>query len=190
LLHIIKGNKLAIVDEGKHLRSVAALKVDRLVVGAVDMHYLAWIEADPNTRRCGHAGVGVRFVIDHGIDSAMAVVWLIERYDALVAKRRQNWLMRPNRPQVLYKFIGSCRETDGSEGDENTRRGDPQAPPSLESVHCRSPSKHRLKTILSLKRVSLISAKSAVAFATIQSRATQIESWLPRRRGPAPQCRA
>ena len=98
MLHIIKGNKLATVDEGKHLRSVATLKVDRLVVGAVDMHYLAWIEAHPNTRRCGHARVGVRFVIDHGVDSATTVVWLVERYDAFVAKRRQNWLMRPNRP--------------------------------------------------------------------------------------------
>ena len=121
----IKSNKLAVVDEAKHLRSVAALKVDRLVVGAVDMHDLAWIEAHPNPRRCGHAGVGVRFLIDHGVDSATTVFWLVERYDTLVAKRRQNWLMRPNRPQVLYEFIGSCRETDGSEGDESTRRGEP-----------------------------------------------------------------
>ena len=43
VLHIIKGNKLVIVDEGKCLRSVAALKVDRLVVSAVEMHHLAWI---------------------------------------------------------------------------------------------------------------------------------------------------
>ena len=98
MLHIVKGNKLAIVDECKHLRSVAALKVDRLVVGAVDMHYLAWIEAHPNTRRCGHAGVGVRFVIDHGVDKATTVVWLIKRYDALVAERRENGLVRGNRP--------------------------------------------------------------------------------------------
>jgi hypothetical protein len=100
LLHI-KGNKLTIVDEGKCLRSVAALKVDRLVVCAVDMHDLAWIEAHPNARRCGHAGVSIRFVIDHGVDCATTVVWFVERYDAFVAKRRQNWLMRPNRPQVL-----------------------------------------------------------------------------------------
>ena len=97
----IKSNKLAVVDETKHLRSVAALQVDRLVVGAVDMHDLAWIEAYPNPRRCGHASVSVRFLIDHGVDSATTVVWLVERYDAFVAKRRQNWLMRPNRPQVL-----------------------------------------------------------------------------------------
>ena len=109
-----KGNKLAAVDEGKCLRSVAALKVDRLVVSAVEMHHLAWIQAHPNTRRRGHAGVSIRFVIDDGVDSTTTVVWLIERYDALVAERRQNWLVRRNRPQVLYKFIGSCRETDGS----------------------------------------------------------------------------
>jgi len=116
------------------------------------MHDLAWIEAYSNPRRCGHPGVNVRFVIDHSVDSATTVVWLVEGYDALVAKRRQNWLVSPNRPQVLYKFIGSCRETDGSEGDESARRGDPQAPASIERVHCRSPSKHRLKWILSLKK--------------------------------------
>lgn len=85
----IKSNKLAIVDEAKHPRSVAALQVDRLVVSAVDMHYLARIEAHPNPRRCGHAGVRVRFVIDDGVDSATTVVRFIERYDAFVAKRRQ-----------------------------------------------------------------------------------------------------
>ena len=70
----IKSNKLAVVDEAKHLRAVAALQVDRLVVSALDMHYLARIEAHPNPRRCGHAGVSIRFVIDHGVDSATTVV--------------------------------------------------------------------------------------------------------------------
>jgi hypothetical protein len=82
------------------------------------------------------------------VDGATTVVWLVKGYDAFVAKRRQNWLVSPNRPQVLYEFIGTRRETDGSEGDESTRRGDPQALPSIESVHCRSPSESRLKTIL------------------------------------------
>ena len=181
----IKSNKLAVIDEAKRLRSVAALKVDRLVVGAVDMHDLAWIEAHSNPRRCGHAGVSIRFVIDNGVDGATTVVWFVERYDALVAKRRQNWLVSPNRPQVLYEFIGARRETDGSEGDESTRRGDPQALPSIESVHCRSPSENRLKTILSLKRVSLSSAKSAVAFATILE-PNQIEVFLRMRRDVPP----
>jgi hypothetical protein len=149
------------------------------------MHYLTWIQAHPNPRRCGHAGLGVRFVIDHGVDSTTTIVWLVERYDALVAKRRQNWLVSPNRPQVLYEFIGARRETDGSEGDESTRRGDPQALPSIESVHCRSPSENRLKTILSLKRVSLSSAKSAVAFATILE-PNQIEVFLGMRRDVPP----
>ena len=148
----IKGNKLPVIDEAKRLGSVAALKVDRLVIGAVDMHDLAWIEAYSNPRRCGHAGVSVRFVIDHGVDSATTVVWFVERYDAFVAKRRQNWLVSPNRPQVLHEFIGSCRETEGSEGNESTHRGDPQALPSTERVHCRSPFKRWLKWILSLER--------------------------------------
>jgi hypothetical protein len=148
----IKSNKLAIIDEAKRLRSVATLKVDRLVVGAVDMHDLTWIKAHSNPRRCGHAGVSIRFVIDNGVDGAATVVWFVERYDAFIAKRRQNWLMSPNRPQVLHEFIGSCRETEGSEGNESTHRGDPQTLPSIERVHCRSPSKHWLKWILSLEK--------------------------------------
>ena len=113
------------VHKRKPLGIVATLKVDRRVVGAVDINHLAWIQIDPNTRRSGLAGVGVRFVIDHGVDCTTTVVWFVEGYGAFVAKRRQNWLVSPNRPQMLYEFIGSCRETDGSEGDESTRRDDP-----------------------------------------------------------------
>ena len=36
-------NKLAGLDERKRLGRVAALKIDRLVIGAVDMNHLAWI---------------------------------------------------------------------------------------------------------------------------------------------------
>jgi len=43
-------------------------------------------------------GVGVGFVVDHRADSAATVVRLIERYGALVAERRENGLMRPDRP--------------------------------------------------------------------------------------------
>ena len=93
----VRGNKLAVVDEAKRLRAVAALQVDRLVVGAVEMHHLAWIQAHTNTGRCGHAGVSVRFLIDHCVDSATTVVWLIERYDALVAERSENGFVRPYR---------------------------------------------------------------------------------------------
>jgi hypothetical protein len=153
------------------------------------MHYLAWIEAHPNPRRCGHAGVSVRFLIDHGVYSATTVVWLVERYDAFVAKRRQNWLVRPNRPQVLYS--------------SSARAGRPTVVRATKAPAAAIP-KHRLRlsvcivdllpstgsTILSLKRVSLISAKSAVAFATIQSRATQIETLATEEAGTSPQCRA
>jgi hypothetical protein len=41
------------------------------------------LKAHPNTRRRVHAGVGIRFVIDDGVDSTTTVIWLIERYDAL-----------------------------------------------------------------------------------------------------------
>src|SRR6476646_5264671 len=100
----IKSNKLAAIDEAKNLCSVAALQVDRLVVGAVDMHDLARIKTHSNPRRRGHAGVGIRFVVAHGVDSATTAVWFVERYDALGAKRRENWLVSPHRPQVLYEF--------------------------------------------------------------------------------------
>jgi hypothetical protein len=60
-LAVCQGDKLAAVDEGKRFRAVAALKVDRLVVSAVDMHHLARIKAHTKPRGCGHAGVGIRF---------------------------------------------------------------------------------------------------------------------------------
>ena len=75
---------------------------------------------------------------------------LVERDDALIANRREDGLVRPDRPEVLGKFIGTCGET-GGEDDENTRRSEPKEPASTEHGHHRSPSKHRPKTILSLK---------------------------------------
>ena len=81
------GNQLAI-DDPKSVGKGSALKSDRLIVGAVDMNDLVWIQVDPNTRRRGHAGVHVRPIPDDRANDAATFVRLIERYDALVAKRR------------------------------------------------------------------------------------------------------
>jgi hypothetical protein len=64
----------------------------------------------------------------------MATTWLVERDDALAADRREDRLVRPDRPQVLSKFLGSCGET-GGEGNESTHRRDTQEPASTESKH-------------------------------------------------------
>jgi len=53
LLHA-KGNKLVIVDEGQHLRAVAALKVGRLVVGAFHVPGISIWNKD-----CLHVGQGL-----------------------------------------------------------------------------------------------------------------------------------
>jgi hypothetical protein len=58
--------------------------------------------------------------------------------------------VRPDRTQVLSKVFGSCGERS-RERDESARRGEPQEPASTELKHRKSPSKHRPKTILSLK---------------------------------------
>ena len=101
MLHA-KGNKLAVVDEAKRLRLVAALKVDRLVVGAVDMHDLAWIEAYSNPRRCGHAGVSVRFVIDHGVNDELR-----SHYRRLVLENHPDKLMARGVPK---EFVAIATE--------------------------------------------------------------------------------
>ena len=141
-------NELAGVDERKRLGIVAALKIDRLALGAVDVNRLARVQADANARRQIATLIGT--VPHHDVDGAMATTRLVERDDALTANRREDGLVRPDRPQVLSKVFGSCRET-GGEGNESTRRSEPQEPASTERKHRKSPSKHRPKTILSLK---------------------------------------
>jgi hypothetical protein len=51
LLRNPSGNKTAAVDERKRVGMVTALEIDRLVLGAVDMNYLARVQPDPNARR-------------------------------------------------------------------------------------------------------------------------------------------
>ena len=48
-----------------------------------------------------HAGVGVRFVKDHRMDSTLTVVRLIKRYDAFITNRGENGLLRTDRSQIL-----------------------------------------------------------------------------------------
>jgi hypothetical protein len=72
------------------------------------------------------------------------------------------------------------------EGDESTRRGDPQALPSIESVHCRSPSKHRLKTILSLEESLAQLSKKRCGFCHNAEPHHQIEALLGTRRDLPP----
>jgi len=51
LLRNPSGNKLAGVGERKRLGMVAALEIDRLVLGAIDMNHLARVQADANASR-------------------------------------------------------------------------------------------------------------------------------------------
>ena len=61
------GNELASVNERKRFGRGAALDIDRFVLSAVDKDHLVRVQADPNARRCGHAGVGVRYFEDHHV---------------------------------------------------------------------------------------------------------------------------
>jgi len=51
-------NELAGIDERKRLRIVAALKIDGLVIDAVDVNLLAGVQADANARRRIAAFIG------------------------------------------------------------------------------------------------------------------------------------
>jgi hypothetical protein len=98
----------------------------------------------------------------------MATTRFVERDDALTADRREDRLVRPDRPQVLSKVFGSCRET-GGEGNESTHRSDPQEPASTERKHRKISLQASTQDDLEPeRRVSRILAKSAVVFATPQ----------------------
>ena len=58
------GDQLAI-DDLQRVGIVAALKIERLVIRAVDMNYLAGIQADPNASR--RAATFIRAVPNHDV---------------------------------------------------------------------------------------------------------------------------
>src|SRR5262245_11952044 len=89
------------------------------------MNYLARIQTDPNARRRGLAGVCVRFVKDHRMDSAATVLRLIKRYDAFTANLGENGLVRSNRSQILDHFFGPCRDCQSAH-DEAAGRSELQ----------------------------------------------------------------
>ena len=68
-----------LVSTRPSVSEVAALKIDRLVIDAVNMNHLAMVQ-------------------------------LIERYNALAPDRRENGLVRLNWPKVLDEFIGTLQE--------------------------------------------------------------------------------
>src|SRR5262245_11153552 len=121
-------DELAGIDERKRLGIVAALKIDRLVLDAVDVNRLARVQADANARHRIAAFIGT--VPHHDVDGAMAPSWLVKRDDALTANRREDGLVRPDGPQVLSKVFGSGGET-GRERNESARSGEPQEPASI-----------------------------------------------------------
>jgi hypothetical protein len=62
-------DELAGIDERKRLGIVAALKIDRLVIDAVDVNRLAGVQADANARRRIAAFIGT--APNDDIDAAM-----------------------------------------------------------------------------------------------------------------------
>src|SRR5680860_1414661 len=142
-------NEFAGVDYRQRVGGVAALEVQRLILGAVDMNHLTRVQGYPNTR-CG-ATTGVSAIPHHDVHTAVATICLVKGDNALAANRRENGLVRPDRPKVLRKFIGECGNTRYGQG-EGACRSEPQEPVSSERIHRKSPSRLRPKTILSLRR--------------------------------------
>ena len=101
------GNQLAGIDERKRLGVLTALQIDRLVLGAVDVHRLTRIQVDPNTRSRVTARIAA--VPHHDVDAAMAIARHVKGDDALAANSGEDGLVRPNRPKVLGEFIGSIQ---------------------------------------------------------------------------------
>ena len=107
LLGSSSSNHLAGIDESKRLGRLTALQIDRLVLGTVDVHRLARVQVDPNTRSRVTAGIAA--VPHHDVDAAMTIARHVKGDDALAANRGEDGLVRPNRPKVLGEFIGSIQ---------------------------------------------------------------------------------
>ena len=107
LLGSSSGNHLAGIDESKRLGILTALQVDRLVLGTVDVHHLTRAQANPNAR--SRVTIGIAAVPHHDVDAAMTIARHVEGDDALAANRGEDGLVRPDRPKVLGKFIGSIQ---------------------------------------------------------------------------------
>jgi hypothetical protein len=95
LFRSTSANKLARVDESKRLGMVTALEIDRLVIAAVDVNDLAGPQAYAEART--RVAAGIAAVPHHDIYGAKATTRHIERYNALIANRCENGLMRPDR---------------------------------------------------------------------------------------------
>ena len=85
------------VDDLQRLGVVAALEIEQLVVGAVDMSHLASVQADPNASR--RATALIVPVPHDDVEIAIAATRLVEGDDALAANRGENGLVRSHRSQ-------------------------------------------------------------------------------------------
>jgi hypothetical protein len=88
LISPARGDTIVGLQGPKRRGVAAALEKEGLIVRTVDMNHLVWAQADPNARRCGHAGIGIRLFKDDRAHGAATVVPLKERYEALAAERR------------------------------------------------------------------------------------------------------
>ena len=84
---------------------VAALEIDRLIVGAVDVHRLTRHQAYADADRGITTFVGA--VPNHDMETAIRAVWLVESNKPLAANCREDCIMRTNRPNVLEEFVGT-----------------------------------------------------------------------------------
>src|SRR5262245_26684604 len=115
---------------------LAALKIERLIVGTVDMNYLTRIQCHPKPRRRTSTNVGV--IPYHDVHAAVVAAGLVEGDDALTANRREDGFVRTDRSKVLCKLLGVGRGTCCCEGKGRNRA---QAPFPYERIHCKSPSR-------------------------------------------------
>jgi hypothetical protein len=83
--------------------------------------------------------------------AAMATVCFVKGEDSFTANRRDDGIIRTDRPKDLGKIIGKCREAIPAEDDERAHCSEPQF--LAESEHVESPFNSGLRRILSLKEI-------------------------------------
>lgn len=116
LARTCRGDQRAGLDEGERIGMVAAPKVDRLVVCAVDMDHLPRIKADADASRRGAAVIGR--VPYHDVHSALAGARLVEGDHPLVSDGGENGLVGADRAEVLGQVIRTRWKAQGAQGEQ------------------------------------------------------------------------
>src|SRR5262245_7719493 len=124
------------VDDCQRRGMLAALKVERLVVDAVDVNHFARVQRHANA--CSRTAALVGTVPHDDVHAAAAAIRLVEGDDPLAADAGEDRLVGSDRPEILGELGGGCGGAGHGES-EGPGRSKPIQPVSGERFHSGSP---------------------------------------------------